>query len=263
MTHFHFLCLVPVAPPLPMPPSTVTRALGVTALPLILLVLSLSLASLQTTQPILSLHKPPGQSHGWIPSLPLDFDSGRHPHRVDLLPLGRWTPSTASPLAPRLSLLPIPQQILPEVQRVVGHQQESLRGCPHSLTLPGDLPLTCLLCHWRKSQLACGLLAYQRQRCPCSKGSESMAACWCSWLKISCHMTSTWADSMWPRSHNSYRAGGPKSNIHTVLRMCLLAAEPPWMCLPLWPTGCWAQWMKLKETTPHCGQTVELTLDWL
>lgn len=246
-----------------MPPCTVTPAPGGTVLPPTPLVPSPCRPSLQTPQSILSLHKPPGRSRGWIPSLPLDFDSGRHPRRVDLLPLVRWTPSTASPLAPRLSLLPVPQQILPEVQRVVGRPQASPRGCPHPLTLPGVLPPTCLRCRWRKSRPACGSLAYQRPRWRCSKGSGSTAASWCSWLKTSCHMTSTWADSMWPRSRSSYRAGGPKSKIHTVLTMCLLAAEPSWMCLPLWPTGCWAHWMNLKETTPHCGQTEELTLDWL
>lgn len=232
-----FSCSFLAAHPLQMLPSTVTHALGETALPLTLLVLSQSLPFLQTALPILSQHRPHGQSLGWIPSPPLGHDSGPHLHRVDLLPLGHWTPLIASLLAPRLSPLPIPQQIPLEVQRVVGRPQGSLKCCPHLLMPPGGLLLTCLHCLWRKYQHACGSLAYQRQLWPCSKGSELTAGSWCSWLRTSCHMISSWADSMSPRSHSSYRAGGPKFNAHY-----------PGKC------ACWL--LSLLECAFHCDPLV-------
>lgn len=210
-------CLLPAAHPLQMLPSTVTRAPGETALHLTLIVLSQSLPFLQIALPILSQHRPPGQSRGRIPSPPRGHDSGPHLHRADSLPLGHWTPSIASLLALHLSPLPIPQMILLEVQRVEGHPRESLKGCPPLLMPPGGLQLTCLRSLWRKYRRACGSLAYQRQLSLCSKGSELTAGSWYSWLRTSCHMISSWADSMSPRSHSSYRAGGPKSNTHAIL----------------------------------------------
>lgn len=139
-------CSVPAARPLQMLLSTVTRAPGLTAPPPTLPVLSQSLPTLQTAPPILSQHRPPGQSRGWIPSPP-GLDWGRRPRRVDSLLSGLWTLSTASLLAPRLSPPPFPRQIPPEVLRGAGHPQGWPTGWPHPLTPPGGLPLTYLRCH--------------------------------------------------------------------------------------------------------------------